>query len=302
MKHIQAVSAAACKALPRTTTSTTVPVLTRRIAACSPLGAPQATRLRVAASSEICRARPFSQTSQLSKKKASASPPAARATANSSSKDASTTSSSSSSSSSADPNRPVPDPTTPLELADLIYGFDKADKQHGEALKTLRSGARFNPDTIGAIPVIPDRKSAEAFPLRELATVAPLGGRRWSILAFEASSIKPIMSAIQNSDAFNQQPQRSEENELELVITVEPERADALAKRVKDVCQAWRNAIRAESHKRDTLAKKWRTDGVILADDLRKVKDKVQKAQDDRMKVIAQLEKEALHQIAARAG
>ncbi|KAK3693713.1 ribosome recycling factor-domain-containing protein [Podospora appendiculata] len=292
-------------------TTTTLPVLTRRIVACFPLGAPQVTRLRLAASSsfEICRARPFSQTAQLYRKKQKASPsPPSRGTANSS-KDASTntststtTTSSSSSSTPADPNRPVPDPTTPLELADLIYGFDKADKQHTEALKALRSGARFNPEAIGAIPVVPDRKTAEAFPLRELATVAPLGGRRWSILAFEAASVKPIMSAIQNSDAFNQQPQRSDDNELELVITVEPERADALAKRAKDVCQAWRNGIRAESHKRDTLAKKWRADGLILADDLRMVKDKVQKAQDDRMKVIAQAEKEALHQIAARAG
>ncbi|KAK3329718.1 ribosome recycling factor domain-containing protein [Apodospora peruviana] len=198
---------------------------------------------------------------------------------------------------------PQPDPEQPFELADLTYAFDKADQHHVEELKKLRTGARFNAEVIGAIPVNPDKKNSSiSFPLRELATVAPLGGRKWSILSFEEASVKPIMSAIQKSDEFNQQPQRSEDNLLELTISVEPERADALAKRVKDTCLAWRNKIRALSHKRETVNKRWRAEGAIVDDDLQKLKQKVQKMQEDRMKVVAQREKEALQHVQSRSG
>lgn len=148
----------------------------------------------------------------------------------------------------------------------------------------------------------PDKKNPQTYALRELATVAPLGGRRWSILAFEESSVKPIISAVQRSDEFNQQPQRSEQNPLELTMTVEPERADALAKRAKEVCQAWRTKVREEAHKRAEMHKKWREERVVLSDDAHKLKEKLQKLQDERMKGIMAKEKEVVAAIMARAG
>ena len=168
-------------------------------------------------------------------------------------------------------------------------------------LRQIRQGGRFSAEALGALPVQADRSSGMTFPLRELATVTPAGGRRWSIVAFEESSVKAIMSAVQRSEAFNQQPQRNEENPLELVLTVEPERAEEVAKRVKGECQAWRERLRDEAHKREKVNKKWRAGGVIVEDDLVRLKTMVQKLQDERMKVVAQKEKEVLQFVASKS-
>ncbi|KAK3393790.1 ribosome recycling factor domain-containing protein [Podospora didyma] len=193
----------------------------------------------------------------------------------------------------------------PFNLDDITLLFDKADAHHQEELKKLRTGSgQFNADILGALPVQPDKKGSSSsltFPLRELATVAHLGGRRWSILAFEESSVKPIMSAVQKSNDFNQQPQRSEDNPLELTLTIEPERADALTRRAKETCQLWKNKIRDITHKRDAQNKKWKADKTLTKDDYHLIHEKVQKLQDARMKVIALKEKEALNYITAKA-
>lgn len=202
-----------------------------------------------------------------------------------------------------DPNRPVPSSETPYDLADLTYAFDRADKHFSDLLKTFRTGSRFSADSIGALPIFPDKKDTSlTYPLRDLATVAQVSGsgRKWSILCFDESSVKPIMSAVQKSPDFNQQPQRSEENPLELTITVEPERAEDLQKRVKELCQQWKDKLRAESHKREQLHKKWKTAGSILEDDVKALKTKVQKLQDDRMKSVAAREKEVCQAVMAR--
>lgn len=204
------------------------------------------------------------------------------------------------SSSSTKDASPQPNPSDPFDLSDLTAAFDKADLRHGDVLRQIRQGGRFSAEAIGALPVQADRSSGMTFPLRELATVTPAGGRRWSILAFEESSVKAILSAVQRSEAFNQQPQRSEENPLELVLVVEPERAEEVVKRVKGECQAWRERLREEAHKREKVNKKWRAGGVIVEDDLVRLKGMVQKVQDERMKVVAQREKEVLQFLAAK--
>ncbi|KAK3489506.1 ribosome recycling factor domain-containing protein [Neurospora hispaniola] len=202
-----------------------------------------------------------------------------------------------------DPNRPIPSPETPYDLSDLTYAFDRADKHYLDALKTFRSGSRFSADSIGALPIFPDKKDTSlSYPLRDLATVAQVSGsgRKWSILCFDESSVKPIMSAVQKSPDFNQQPQRSEENPLELTITVEPERAEDLQKRVKELCQLWRDKLRAETHKREAVHKKWKQQEKILDDDVKALKTKVQKLQDERMKAVAAREKEVCNAVMAR--
>ncbi|KAK4168807.1 ribosome recycling factor-domain-containing protein [Cladorrhinum sp. PSN259] len=217
-------------------------------------------------------------------------------------KDTSPSSSSAPASNPADPNEPVPSAENPYQFSDLTYAFDKAEKRFTEELRKLRAGGRFSAEVIGAIPVTLEKNSHNSFPLRELATIAPLGGRRWSILAFEEDSVKHIQAAVQRSDDFNQQPQRSEDNPLELIMTVELERADTLTKHAKEICQNWRNKIRDEAHKRETLHKKWKADKLIVSDDLYKLREKMKKLQDDKMKVILTKEKEATAQIMAKAG
>lgn len=244
--------------------------------------------------------RSFSHTSQCQKKRKhskSAAPPASSSNPSADGPDRSTTTKPPSA---ADPNDP--DSASPFDFTDLQNAFARAETRYLDDLKKLRSGGRFNADVLGAIPVQPDKKSTQTFPLRELATVAPLGGRRWSILAFEESSVKPIVSAVQRSPEFNQQPQRSEENPLELTMTVEPERADALAKRAKEVCQAWRTKVRDEAHKRGEMHKKWKAEGAVLSDDVHKLKGMLQKLQDERMKGIMAKEKEVVAAIMAKGG
>ncbi|KAK0728997.1 ribosome recycling factor domain-containing protein [Apiosordaria backusii] len=188
----------------------------------------------------------------------------------------------------------------PFSLDPLIALFQKTESHYTSQLALLRSPTgRFNAEAIGAIPVPIDKKSSVTYRLQELATVATLGGRRWSILAFEEASVKPIISAVLKSPDFNQQPQRSEENPLELTMTIEPEKVDDLVKRAKDLCTEWRNKLRDETHKHETHVKKNKS---LLKDDLFKIKEALKKLQDERMKVVANQEKEAVAGIQAKAG
>ncbi|KAK0731139.1 ribosome recycling factor domain-containing protein [Lasiosphaeris hirsuta] len=194
------------------------------------------------------------------------------------------------------------DPENPTVFNDVTEQFQKAQAHTEEQVAQLLSGGRFNAKVIGALPVQPDRKSTQVYPLRELATVSPLGGRRFSILAFEESSIKPILSAVQKSDDFNQQPQRNEENPLELTLTVEPERADALIKRAKDLYHTWRELLREETHKRNKLHAKWQADGTITVDVSKNCRTKLQVLQTKYMDAINKAEKNTLRQIESKLG
>ncbi|KAK1832830.1 ribosome recycling factor domain-containing protein [Podospora conica] len=256
-------------------------------------------RFLVLAPQTTAGARPFSTTPSQLKKKDRGGGGGKDAKETSKSAPAPSSSSSSSKDSSGG-GGPQPNPSDPFDLGDLTSAFDKADQRFGDVLRQIRQGGRFSAEALGALPVQADRGSAATFPLRELATVAAVGGRRWSILAFEEASVKAIMSAVQRSEAFNQQPQRSEDNPLELVLTVEPERAEEVARRVKAECQAWRDRLRDEAHRREKVNKKWRAEGLIVADDLTRLKGMVQKMQDERMKVVAQKEKELLQFVAAK--
>ncbi|KAL2154445.1 hypothetical protein VTH82DRAFT_3121 [Thermothelomyces myriococcoides] len=220
--------------------------------------------------------------------------------------------------SSSSPQSNNGEPPNPFDFSDVQAAFDRVEKRFSEELKTLRSGGRSAAEMIGAIPVQLGKQAGTTCPLHELATVAPFGGggggggggvmggggagrRRWSILAFDEASVKPIINAVQRAEGFGgQQPQRIPDNPLELTVTVEPERADALARRAKDVCQAWRDRIRDETHRRTELHKKWRASRLILSDDVHRLKEKLQKLQDDRMKVIQAKEKEIVAAIMAR--
>jgi ribosome recycling factor len=198
--------------------------------------------------------------------------------------------------------RPKPNPEDPFDFADVEYGWNKGSEHYTEQLKRMRGGGRYNPDVIGELRVRPDKNSAETFPLRELAAVVPKGGRSLGILVHEEALVKPVMSAIQSSPDFNQQPQISPDNELELVLRVDAESKDDLVKRAKETCHAWREQLRTERQKRDTVIKKWQKDKVITSDDKTKLDKELQKLQDQRMTLINNKEKEILQFIASKDG
>lgn len=161
-------------------------------------------------------------------------------------------------------------------------------------------GGRFNPDVVGALRVRPDRHAAETYPLRELAQVAHKGGRNVSILVNEAEYIKPIMSAVQASPDFNQQPQLSPDNELELLIKIVPENPDEQARRVKEVCHAWREQIRDQLRRRSKEHAKWAGAKLVTADDVRRLDKEVKKLQDQQMTAIDAKEKKALQEVTSK--
>ncbi|KAH8880062.1 ribosome recycling factor [Thozetella sp. PMI_491] len=193
-------------------------------------------------------------------------------------------------------------PEDPFDLTDVEQAFDRLGRRHEEELKQMRSGGRFTPEVIGALLVRPEKGSSATYPLREVAQVAPKGGRTISILVSEARLVKAVQSAILNSENYNQQPQVAEDNELELLMKVEPEPTDALVKRAKEVLHRWREEVRAERHKRDVVNKKWVADKVLSTDDKRKLDKELQKVQDARMNAINNKEKEVLKLIASSQG
>ncbi|RYP56162.1 hypothetical protein DL771_012107 [Monosporascus sp. 5C6A] len=190
---------------------------------------------------------------------------------------------------------PTPKPEDPLDFADVRSRIARHDEHCADALKKLRSGGRFNPDVLGALRVAVTKGSpAETYPLRELAQVIPRGGRAVSILAHEAGSIRAIMSAVQASPDFNQQPQRDPDNELELVMKIESESRDDVVRRVKAACHEWRERVRRERHRRDKLHTAWRKEG-DLGPDLKRTADKqLDKIIKAKMTEIDAAEKEAL--------
>ncbi|KAI5864768.1 ribosome recycling factor [Durotheca rogersii] len=163
---------------------------------------------------------------------------------------------------------PAADPEEPLNFADVESRLLPVEARFRAGLRKLQSGGRFNPDAIGALRVAPDRKEpGRTYPLHELAQIVPrAGGRSISVLAHEASSVRAIMSAVQNSPDFNQQPQRAPDNELELLLRVEPDSPDDTLRRVRLLCNEWRDRVRAVRQRRDKLHATWRRTAVVGPD------------------------------------
>lgn len=166
-------------------------------------------------------------------------------------------------------------------------------------LSNIAHGGRFNPDQLGSlsVPVKVDGEDMGTFPLSELAQVVPRSGRTISLLVNDREYIKPIMSAVQSSPEFNQQPQRSEDNDLELTLRVEIQRKDEIKKRVKEVAQQWRDRVRQARAKTDKQLKDWKKNGVVLPDVVKRGEKEVQKIQDKKMKDIDSEETNTMRQL-----
>ncbi|VUC29673.1 unnamed protein product [Clonostachys rosea] len=186
----------------------------------------------------------------------------------------------------------------PLDFTALINAFGPIDAHFKAQLQALSHGGRFNPTNLGALTVhvtshaMADDASgamttvAEDFPLSELAQIVPRSGRTISLLVHDRSYIKPIMSAVQASPDYNQQPQRSEDNDLELLLKVEMERKEDVARRVKETTQVWRERVRAARTKHEKVIKDWKKNKTITSDVARKADKELQKLQDKKMKEI----------------
>ncbi|KAK2589412.1 ribosome-recycling factor [Conoideocrella luteorostrata] len=193
-----------------------------------------------------------------------------------------------------------PNPSEPLDFSALLAAFVPVDTHFKSQLQTILHGGRFNPSSLGAlsIPVkSSDDGTLETFPLRELAQVVPRSGRNISLLVNDKAYIKPIMSAVQASKEFNQQPQRSEDNDLELLMRVEMERKEELVKRIKEATQGWRDKVRQARSKHDKVLKGWGKDGTVLKDVVKRAEKELQKLQDGKMKEIDGEEAQSIKQL-----
>jgi ribosome recycling factor len=239
-------------------------------------------------------ARPFSSSAPLLKKRkpaASNESPKQSGASSASSHDGDSHSSSS--------KLAQPDPENPLDFSALGAAYAPVDVHFKAQLQALLHGGRFNPAHLGALPVSVKAESGdtETFPLRELAQVVPRPGRTISLLVNEREYVKPIMSAVQASKDFNQQPQRSEDNDLELVLRVELERRDEVVRRAKEACQGWRERIRQARTRHEKVLKEWKKNGTVLPDVVRKAEKELQKVQDIKMREIDHEEALAIKQL-----
>lgn len=186
----------------------------------------------------------------------------------------------------------------PLDFTPVLEAFGPMDAHFRAQLQALSHGGRFNPTSLGALSVtvkshVPaddgsgtTRTEINDFPLSELAQIVPRSGRTISLLLNDRSYVKPIMSAVQSSPDFNQQPQRSEDNDLELLLKVEMERKEDVVKRVKEATQTWRERVRSARTKHEKTLKGLQKSKAITPDQFRKADKELQKLQDKKMKEI----------------
>jgi ribosome recycling factor len=186
----------------------------------------------------------------------------------------------------------------PLDMSSVLEAFVPMDAHFRAQLQGLSHGGRFNPNSLGALVVTVKSEvraddgsgsmthEIQDFPLSELAQVVPRSGRTISLLVNDRSYIKPIMSAVQASKDFNQQPQRSEDNDLELLLKVEMERKEDVVRRVKEATQTWRERVRSARGKQEKAIKGWQKSKTITPDLAKRAEKELQKLQDKKMKEI----------------
>lgn len=189
----------------------------------------------------------------------------------------------------------------PLDLAPIETALAEAGTHAQSEVQNILHGGRFNPNQLGALSVSVKPEGggageADSFPLRELAQVVPRSGRTVSLLVNDKAYVKPIMSAVQASPDFNQQPQRAEDNDLELLLRVEMERPEELARRIKEATQGWRDRVRQARAKHDKVLKDVKKKGGLLPDAARKLDKELQKLQDKKMKEIDDFEAQSIKQ------
>lgn len=135
------------------------------------------------------------------------------------------------------------------------------------------------------------------FPLRELAQVVPRSNRSISLLVNDESHVKPVMSAIQASESFNQQPQRDPENELELVMRVEVERPEEVKKRLKDVCHNWRYKVRDVRQRRERDITLWKKAKIVTIDESKLLQQTMMDMMKKELTVVDKAEAQAVAQV-----
>lgn len=187
-----------------------------------------------------------------------------------------------------------------FDLADVETKYKEVSERFEKRLQELKVG-RFNPEVLGQLKVQPDRNAPETYPLSDFASVVPRGGRNLSIIVSDATYIKPVMSAVQNSKHFNQQPQQDPDNDLELILRIEADDPEEQVKRVKAAFNAWKDAAREALAERKVKHAKWLKAKDITKDELKLLDKKTKALQDKEFEAIDTKEKKHQAEMAKRS-
>jgi ribosome recycling factor len=164
-------------------------------------------------------------------------------------------------------------------LAELKKHADQAKAQFPD----LRSARSINLDPLAKLPV-KNKQTGQVTRLDELAVVVPTKGRGVEIRMHSASSRRDIMSAVQASEAFNQQPQPDPDNELVLNMRLEAESTADRLRLVHDACHRWRTGVRDAVRERNAGLSRLADRGSITRADYARVKKAVMKEHDAALK------------------
>ena len=186
-----------------------------------------------------------------------------------------------------------------MDLGPLESDLNAAITRLKEALSQLRTGGRFNPATLEALRVHPDRSSKPSYPLRDLAQVVPRPGRELHLLVADAAHIKPISSAVQTF-GLGVRPDPTGQNPNLLVVAIPPPTADSRRAVVEEAGKAGAVAADALRNARGVQQKKFRkmdVEKTVRADDLRRASGKMEelvRKKGDEVKKIVEGAKKAL--------
>ncbi|TLD28471.1 hypothetical protein PspLS_04197 [Pyricularia sp. CBS 133598] len=183
----------------------------------------------------------------------------------------------------------------PFVLDETEEAYARVAARGEDKLKAIRMGSRFTPEVLGKVPVTLSKKAGgKTVPLEETALVDVRQGRMVQLTLFEAENRKAVISAIQASDQFNQQPQQDPEDPTILTLKVEPEKLEDQLRNAKDVAHAWREGLRKVTNARQKKHSQWKDGKIITRDDKTKLDKVVQKMQDIRMKAVDAAEERAV--------
>ncbi|TLS24290.1 hypothetical protein PpBr36_09001 [Pyricularia pennisetigena] len=190
------------------------------------------------------------------------------------------------------PEAPAEDP---FILDETEEAYARVAARGEDKLKAVRLGSRFTPEVLGKVPVTLSKKAGgKTVLLEETALVDVRQGRVVQLTLFEAENRKAVISAIQASDQFNQQPQQDPEDPTILTLKVEPEKLEDQLRNAKDIAHAWREGLRKVTTARQKKHSQWKDAKIITRDDKTKLDKVVQKMQDTCMKAVDAAEEKAV--------
>ncbi|KAI6381612.1 hypothetical protein MCOR25_001086 [Pyricularia grisea] len=183
----------------------------------------------------------------------------------------------------------------PFILDETEEAYARVAARGEDKLKAIRMGSRFTPEVLGKVPVTLSKKAGgKTVLLEETALVDVRQGRMVQLTLFEAENRKAVISAIQASDQFNQQPQQDPEDPTILTLKVEPEKLEDQLRNAKDIAHTWREGLRKVTNARQKKHAQWKDAKIITKDDRTKLDKVVQKMQDTCMKAVDAAEERAV--------